>query len=419
MSYSNKNVMVEYLTKKNGVFSKEYQNMTMMRSFKQFFTPQKYSQLMIEELNYLQPSRIIDLAIGGGSLLKEAIIKWGNAKYFGNDIDKNCCNKICQDYPTIQCFNEDIFKYSTIDKLVPKTKPIDLCLGNPPFDLITQNKSTKKILKFFNLEKTYNSEKIPAELIFILQCLRIVSDNGTIALILPDGFFVNRYLRQFRQFLIENYNIEKIVELPNNIFTQTEAKTHILILKKALPKNVNILLSSIDNNKNIFITKIEAINRMDYNYYANSIQYNNCKCISNLDIEVLRGKPKYKLNDIDAKHILHTTNFSEGNIFSNRLRSETKLLKYKERLAKPGDIIIARVGSYCLGKIGLVVKGYFVATDCVFIIRVQDENIRKNIFNSLKSAFGQNWIKANSKGVAAKHITLEDIKKFPLLNEIL
>lgn len=36
------------------------------------------------------------------------------------------------------------------------------------------------------------------------------------------------------------------------------------------------------------------------------------------------------------------------------------------------------------------------------------------MYKSLLSNEGQDWIKSNSKGVAARHITLEDIKKFPL-----
>jgi type I restriction enzyme M protein len=394
--------------------------MTMMQSFKQFFTPQKYSQYLISQLSYLNPHRVIDLAIGGGSLLKEAIDKWESAKYFGNDIDETCCNQITASYSNIQCFNYDVFKYSTIDELVPKTQPIDLCLGNPPFDLIKQDLDTKKILELFHLEKIYKSNKVPAELIFILQCLRIVSEHGTIALILPNGFFVNSYLKSFREFLIKNYNIQKIVELPDNIFLRTEAKTHILIFKKEPPIKSHIQLLSIDNQRDLLISNEDAMSRMDYNYYVNSpenINDINDINISDLNVEVLRGKPKYKLTDIQEKYILHTTSFRTKQIFSNQLRSGSQLYKHKDRLAIPGDIILARVGTYCLGNVGIVKQGYFVATDCVFIIRAQDLDLRDQIFNSLKSIAGQNWIKAHSKGVAAKHITLEDIKKFPIFKK--
>jgi len=412
---SNTNIMIKYLTIKNGYYKEEYQNMTMLQSFKQYYTPQKYSQYLIQELNYLHPERVIDLAIGTGSLIKEAYSIWQDAKYFGNDIDNNCCHSVLNELSNIQCFNENALQYDTINKLLPSTQPIDLCLGNPPFDLILQNHDTKKILKIFNLHEIYKSKKIPAELIFTLQCIRIVSKNGTIALILPDGCFVNNYFKPFRDFLITNYDIKKIVELPDNIFTQTEAKTHILIFEKQAPSNKYITLSSVENHNNdIQITKQEALNRMDYSYYTNLKNFQSQTCIADFNIEIIRGKPKYKLIDIDQAYILHTTDLSKKQTFSNRLKSDKKLIKYQERVAKAGDIIFARVGSYCLGNIGIIKEGYFVATDCIFIIRVKNQILREKLLNSLQSPFGKSWIKSNARGVAAKHITLEDMKKFPL-----
>ena len=391
--------------------------MTMLH-FKQYYTPQKYSQYLIQELNYLHPKRVIDLAIGAGALIKEAYKLWENVKYFGNDIDGNCCRLVSNELSNIQCFNENALQYNTINKLLPSTQPIDLCLGNPPFDLIIQNRDTQKILKIFNLHEIYKSKKIPAELIFTLQCIRIVSKNGIIALILPDGCFVNNYFKPFRDFLITNYNIKKIVELPDNIFTQTEAKTHILIFEKQAPSNKYITLSSVENySHDLQVTKQEALNRMDYSYYTHSKNFQSQTCIADYDIEIIRGKPKYKLVDIDKSYILHTTNLSTEQTFSNRLKSDKKLAKYQERIARTGDIVFARVGSYCLGNVGIIEKGYFVATDCIFIIRVKDQILRKKLLNLLQSPFGKNWIKSNARGVAAKHITLEDIKKFPL-NEL-
>ena len=406
--------MIKYLNKKYGNHKKVPSDMSPRLNFKQFFTPQKYSQVMIDALNIKTPKKIIDLAIGGGSLLVEAIKKWKDATYYGNDIDKTCCKNICENHDNIKkCFNEDIFERNSISKIRKKTGKVDLCVGNPPFDLIKQDKNIREILKNNNLDKLYKSDFIPAEVIFILQCFEILSKDGTLALILPDGFFVNSYLEKFRDFLITNYKIEKIVELPSNIFKKTDAKTHILILNKSKPSN-DISITLIKDLNSIQITKEQAINRMDYNFYSIANKYNKYKNISNLDIEFVRGKSKYLIKNIKYNHILHTTSFSNGNIVSNNLRTTKQLLKYKDKIAQAGDIIIARVGSSCLGKVGMVEKGYFVATDCVFIIRVKDIKMRNDIFKLLQSKDGQEWIKANSKGVAAKHITLKDIKKFPI-----
>lgn len=393
--------------------------MTMQQGFKQFFTPKAYSKVIVDEVDLQTPNKIIDLAIGEGSLIAEAKQKWKYANYYGNDIDAKCCEKLCILYPKVKCFNKDIFLQSTINHIVKTIGKVDLCLGNPPFDLILQNNNTNAILKKYKLHKIYNSNFIPAEVVFILQCLTILSKNGTLALILPDGFFTNRSLKAFRKFLINNHHIQKIIEFPNSIFKQTEAKTHVLILKKSLPTNQNIVLSSTSSDDIIKINKTDAINRMDYSFYKIFNQYKNIGIpLDNFDIQFIRGKPKFLIEDIEDKYILHTTSFINGHLFKNNLKTQDKLLKYADKIAAPGDIIIARVGTYCLGKVGLVKQGYFVATDCVFILRVANIDLRIDIFNKLSSAIGQALIKSISKGVAAKHITLEDIKKIPIINMV-
>lgn len=387
---------------------------TIPKMFKQFFTPKKYSQTMINELNTVSPHKVIDLSMGEASLLKEAKKRWQNTVLVGNDIDEKCCSKIKKSFPNIKNFNLDVFDKKTIPIIIDSIGKVDLCLGNPPFHLIKQNESTQKILSDYNLEKSYNSLTIPAEVIFILQCLKILSEGGVMSLILPDGFFVNTYLKKFRKFLLLNYKIEKVIELPSHIFEKTDAKTHILVIKNKKEVNKKIKLMNSNSFNEVLISPNEAIERMDYSFYENSRKYKEYSTLSSLDMILMRGKPKYLISGIKDRHILHTTNFSKGSTFSNSLRSKKQLLKYEGKIAIPGDIIIARVGTYCIGNIGIVEKGYFVATDCIFIIRIENINIRKKIFSILTSSEGQSWIKANAKGVSAKHITIEDFKKFPL-----
>lgn len=421
MSNNESSIMVEYLDTLK-MQNKALPSMTMSKIFRQFFTPQKYSQIMIENLNVDTPKKILDLSMGEGSLLIEAMKTWKNSEFIGNDIDINCCKKIKKNYSNIVCFNENIFKLSSVLKIKEKVGKVDLCLANPPFHLIIQDENTRKILQIYNLEEFYKSVRIPAEIIFILQCLEILNNGGTLSIILPDGFFVNAYLREFRNFLLSTYKIEKLIELPNNIFEKTDAKTHILILKKEKYNNQDLILYSVSTDKEIKIKKSEALNRMDYSYYdyikRTFSESNKLLAIKSFDVKFVRGKAKYLIKDIDNKYILHTTNFSKGSIFFNQLRTPKKLLAYEERLAIPGDIVVARVGSYCIGKIGIVEKGFFVATDCVFLVRIKNKDLRSKVFQLLKSELGQEWIKANSKGVSAKHITMEDFKKFPILGII-
>ncbi|MCB4778681.1 MAG: N-6 DNA methylase [Sulfurovum sp.] len=391
--------------------------MTMAETFKQFFTPAKYSQILINELTISSPLKIIDLAIGEGSLLIEAKKRWKKSKYYGNDIDINCCKKLSVLCPNLHCTNFDVFEYDTIQKISKNSGVIDLCIGNPPFHKIKKSKDTNELLKEFNLDNHYRGQLIPSEIPFILQSLKLLKENGTLALILPDGFFTNDSLSSFRKFLIFNYTIEKVIELPRNIFKNTPAKTHILILKKVFTKDKYTIKLANTKGETLKINMTDGIKRMDFSFYhyIKSQQTGNEKELHNI-AKIFRGKSKHLLKDLPSQYILHTTSFKKD-IISNRLQSLAMLKKYSEKFVVPGDIVLARVGTSVVGKISMIKKGYFIPTDCVIIIRA-NRDFTNSVFKSLSSKEGQKWIQAYTKGVAAQHITIEDIKRFPIYKKV-
>lgn len=387
--------------------------------YKQFFTPEKYSQILVERIDLdTKPKKVIDLTMGEGSLLKEGLKVWNEAKFFGNDIDKECCNKVQNIIPNIKCFNKDIFVNSDMNFLIKNIGKVDICLGNPPFHLIEQTKDSIELLQLYYLKKYYKFVHIPAEILFILQTFKILKRDGILSVILPDGFFVNNTLKEFRKFLIAKYKILEIIELPNEIFKYTKAKTHILILQKTSPTSNIIKLSHIHSNDVINITIEEAYNRMDYSFYRdNHLNFTYKKLSDCEDIKVFRGKQKFLLRDVEESWILHTTSFKNGNIFNSPLSTTNKIKQYSDRIAFKDDIIIPRVGTNILGKVGVVKSGYFVATDCIFVIRTNNDKDREDILYTLKSEFGRDWIKSISKGVGARHITLQDIANLPILEK--
>lgn len=391
-----------------------------IKLYKQFFTPLKYSQIMVNMLKINNPENIVDLAIGEGSLLVEASKRWPKAKLYGNDIDPLCCEVIHSNIKTVKCYNFDIFAETSIQQLIQNIGKVDLCIGNPPFDLIEQNQNTQKILSVFMLEEIYKSNYIPAEIIYILQCLRILKKDGLLSLILPDGFFVNNALQDFRKFLLTNFTVLETIELPIEIFENTKAKTHILVLRNSIPINPEkqfVKLSDSSTLQSLTIHFEEAIQRMDYSFYHMSTLHSGSKKLSDYDVEIIRGKAKHLLNDLDDSYILHTTNFKKNTTFVSQLKSIEALLAYKDRIAKKGDIVIPRVGTNILGRVGYVEDGYFVATDCIFLVRIENKKLRKHVLHILQSEFGKRWILSISKGVGARHITLKDIVNLPILKD--
>ncbi|MGX7835646.1 hypothetical protein ACWKSR_10900, partial [Campylobacter fetus subsp. venerealis] len=67
----------------------------------------------------------------------------------------------------------------------------------------------------------------------------------------------------------------------------------------------------------------------------------------------------------------HTTNFKNypKGVFEFNMTSEFNYLT----VASKGDILLARVGSRCIGKFLVVLSGEIILSDCVYRIRVKKE----------------------------------------------
>lgn len=351
--------------------------------------------------------------MGEGSLLLAANEKWPFAQLIGNDLDDECVHKTKKLFPNLVSYNHDFSSKEFLNLISKDHNIVDLCLGNPPFKMVHNTDETKQLLVKFKLDSYASLKNIPIEIIYMLLCINATKLNGEVISILPDSIFVNEKWTDFRKFIITNYDI-KIIELPSKIFSGTEAKTHILILKISAPKNKEIQVSKAGIHDNtLLISFKEAIERMDYSYWASSRTRKVQKTtISTPIIDIIRGRP-IKRALLRHHNFLHTSDLqNDFQIFTASHNLHPLSLNDSQcKIAQPGDIIIPRVGTRCLGRVGYVQNGYFAISDCLFILRTKNEFTQRKILELLKSEDGKNWIKSISKGVAARHITIKDVQK--------
>jgi type I restriction-modification system DNA methylase subunit len=89
--------------------------------YKQFFTPIEYSKLLIEQVAIEKPEKILDLTMGSGNLLSEAMKHWPNCNFFGNDIDKRCVyNEDLKNAKNFRMFNKNILKRNSAKDIKKK-----------------------------------------------------------------------------------------------------------------------------------------------------------------------------------------------------------------------------------------------------------------------------------------------------------
>lgn len=75
-------------------------------------------------------------------------------------------------------------------------------------------------------------KRLSADIVFIAKNFLYLKDRGILAVILPDGLLSRKDLYSFRVSLIAHHQICCIYQLPEKSFSLTEARTHIVILKK-------------------------------------------------------------------------------------------------------------------------------------------------------------------------------------------
>lgn len=375
--------------------------------FAQYYTCENVGDFLIKNLPTMSPRNIIDLCMGEGALLHSANKVFDGAKLVGCDID--ALNVAKQHSSSIiNCHHLDS-STSQLEKFF-NLSTFDLVLGNPPFNNIEQTDYIKNIFNNFGLDLNY--KKIPSALLFLIIGIRIVKEDGFVSYIIPDSLLTNNSFKKFREILISQYEVISVVQLGNKKFEGTEAHTHIITIKnKVLKNNYKIQIKHYENQSQpIYISKEQFINRADYSYWNKATSIKSCR-LEDLGAQLFRGKLTHKQLKNQNRPYIHTTHLNDN--YAEFYNQDSSSLCYD---AKSGDIVVSRVGTRSLGKIGFVKTGAFLISDCIILIRIEKQH-QYTVLNTLNSDFGRSWLESVSKGVGARHITLADLKGLPIYND--
>ncbi|ENV17828.1 N-6 DNA methylase [Acinetobacter guillouiae] len=366
----------------------------------QFYTPSLISSAMVAmalNLLRLRPRNAIELAAGNGDLIKPLKIAVPDCNITAFDIDsENAC--ILKDSMDFRVYNKDSME--PLDFL--GDIKFDLALGNPPFlSKINVDDFIKKIVKE-NLNLDYELQvNIRAELVFVSQYISILENDGILGIILPDSLLCGKSFRVFRKSLMNMWEIEKVVEIQGAPFAFTEAKTHIIYIRKCKPKLDWVEILCIDQNgkgcKSLKIPKTLLIDRMDYSFFKNNLK--KTKYIRKLgDYAVIsRGRKTHKELLKSGANYLHSTHVSRYKIDKQNINSE---------------LYICRVGARVVGKSFLYCGEPLEFSDCLYHLKFKDPKIKQDFYKHINSDEGLNQLKCMARGVCSKYLIIDDLKSF-------
>ena len=222
----------------------------------EFYTPQQISSILSEivTLDSQDPTqgpkirleKVLDFASGSGSLLlnvrKRIKENGGNVgKIYGQEKNITTYNLARMNMllhgmkdTEFEIFHGDTLlnQLDELNEMNPSKKlEFDAIVANPPFSLRWEpNEAMAEDFRF----KSYGlAPKSAADFAFLLHGFHFLSQNGTMAIILPHGvLFRGGAEEKIRTNLLKDNHIDTVIGLPSNLFYSTGIPVSILILKR-------------------------------------------------------------------------------------------------------------------------------------------------------------------------------------------
>ncbi|MCF6213213.1 MAG: type I restriction-modification system subunit M [Flavobacteriaceae bacterium] len=220
----------------------------------EFYTPQELSSILSEivVLDGQNPkagkkkkiNKVFDFACGSGSLLlnvRKKVGKDGVGRIYGQEKNITTYN-LARMNMLLHGVKDSEFEIHHGDSLAndwdmlnemnpAKKMEFDAIVANPPFSLRwTPSETMGEDFRF----KDYGlAPKSAADFAFLLHGFHFLSDEGTMAIILPHGvLFRGGAESRIRTKLLKDGNIDTVIGLPSNLFFSTGIPVSILVLKK-------------------------------------------------------------------------------------------------------------------------------------------------------------------------------------------
>lgn len=133
-----------------------------------------------------------------------------------------------------EIFHGDTLKndWDILNEMNPAKKvEFDAVVANPPFSLRWD--ASEMMGEDFRFKNYGLAPKSAADFAFLLHGFHFLSDEGTMAIILPHGvLFRGGAEKRIRTKLLKDGNIDTVIGLPSNLFFSTGIPVCILVLKK-------------------------------------------------------------------------------------------------------------------------------------------------------------------------------------------
>jgi adenine-specific DNA-methyltransferase len=186
------------------------------------FTPDRISKYMCGYIKNDKSYRILEPSCGHGDLLKNISTKHNITAV---DINKKYVAHCKKKYPDVKYHNQNFLDFKADVRY-------DYVIGNPPYVKV-QNLPVETRQRLRKEYPDLLGGNTNLYVYFILKCLDLLKDDGTLVFICPNGFLYSKSLVAFRNFLFSNKLVKVLVDFGDKqIFDDVSTYTCILVLTK-------------------------------------------------------------------------------------------------------------------------------------------------------------------------------------------
>ncbi len=231
----------------------------------EFYTPHQVSEVLAKLVTIdLNPKEdkpsVYDFACGSGSLLLtvQEQIKDRSLFYYGQELNTTTYNLARMNlmmhdvsYMNMDLRNADTLESDWPDGVdsdgVDHPRSFDMVVANPPYSAHWDNNDNKMKDPRF---KEYGglAPKTKADYAFLLHGLYHLSNEGTMAIVLPHGvLFRGAKEEKIRKALLNKNQIDAVIGLPAGLFYSTGIPTLVMVLKKN-KTNKDVMFIDASNN---------------------------------------------------------------------------------------------------------------------------------------------------------------------------
>ena len=365
-------------------------------------------------------SRLLDPAVGKGALLHPLLRRFEShhTQVVCVDTDTDALNELRAGFRDRKFHgdyvNEDFLTWGV------EQQPLsfDCVLMNPPFAGARTDCRTVDLTQS-NVDVGQPAAPIPVEAAFICVAHRLLAADGRLLAVLPCSVIMSESLQWLRSFLFRTGSIEYVYEFPPRTFKAVDSKVYLFVFKKgSRRRHVQLIRPKSDQAQRLSLPlQDEAPHRLDFDFHNGRLRMQTLRRNTNLEWTLLGKVARIFRGTVpSAPHpegVVHSTDFRQGRW--RRPVDEPTIETTRGRI-RFGDLLIRRVGRnshLTLGDARLVAG--LLATDCLFVIRPNDDIVSLKLLFAIKSLLGLNWLATLlERGTGARYFCKSSLERLPV-----